>query len=223
MLNSLHKRQLSKLTVNRSIALAVAITAILAGGFTLGAEAHSEHEGVDHEKMMDRMADIAESIAKTAHVKPEALMERKTKGIIDRLNLSDEEAENLEPKVKAVIQHQRERAEALASMLKDLKKTMAVADDAEVQSALEEYKSKQSALNTELKALEASLLEGLTVRQEAILTLSGVIGNQSGQVMYGEHMMFSGLPGRAVKEFKAWGFAPHALPPPHPFHLHRNH
>lgn len=223
MLDLLRKRQLSRLTVNRSIALAIAIAVILAGGYSLGAEAHSQHEGFDREKMMDRMADIAESIAKTAHVKPEALMERKTKGIIDRLNLSDEEAENLEPKVKAVIQHQRERAEALASMLKDLRKTMAAADDAEVQAALEEYKSKQSALNTELETLEASLLEGLTVRQEVILTLSGVIGNQSGQVMYGEHMMFSDLPGRAVKRFKDWGFAPHALPPPHLFHFHRNH
>lgn len=223
MLNLLHKRQLSQITVNRSIALAIAITVILTGGYSLSAEAHSEHEVFDHEKMMNRMADIAESIAKTANVKPEELIERKTKGIIERLNLSDEEAENLEPKVKAVIQHQKERAEALASMLKDLRKNMATADDAEVQSALEEYKSKQSALDTEQKALETSLLEGLTVRQEAILTLSGVIGNQTGHVLFGEHMMFSDLPGRAVKGFKAWGFAPHAPPPPHLFHFHRNH
>lgn len=223
MSNLLHKRRLSRLTLNRPIALAVAFTVILTGGYALGAKAHTEHEEFDHEKMMDRMAEIAEGIAKTAHVGPEKLIERKTKDIIERLNLSDEEAEHLAPKVKAVLQHQKERAETLASMLKDLRKTMAAADDAEVQSALEEYKSKQSASDTELKALETSLLEGLTVRQEAILTLSGVIGNQTGRVLFGEHMQFGVLPGRGVKEFRAWGFGPHAPPPPHLFHFHRFH
>ncbi len=67
----LHKRQLSRLKLNRPIVLAIALTVILTGVYALGAKAHSEHEEFDHEKMMDRMAEIAEGIAKTAHVAPE--------------------------------------------------------------------------------------------------------------------------------------------------------
>ena len=50
MSNFLHKRQLSRLKLNRPICVAIALTVILTGGYSLGAKAHSEHQDFDHEE-----------------------------------------------------------------------------------------------------------------------------------------------------------------------------
>lgn len=175
-----HKPKLSKLALNRSIALLVAITFVLAGNCFFFTHAEAENDDSESEKWEQEKAEKMEK----AKFKAEEMVERRTKRVIARLNLSDEEADGLAPKVKAVIEHRMMRAKALGPMLKNLKKTMVAGDDATVASALEEFKNKRSALQTEIEALEASLLEGLTPRQEALLTLSGVVGKRGGFAMF---------------------------------------
>ena len=187
-----HKPKLSKLALNRSIALLVAITFVLAGSCFFFAHAEAENDDPESEKWEQEKAEKMEM----AKLKAAKRIEWKTKKIVAHLNLSDEEAESLAPKVEAVLQHRMMRAKVLGPMLKNLKKTMVAGDDAAVASALEEFKSKQSALETKLEALEASLLEGLTPRQEALLTLSGAIGKRSGNAM------FKDWHGHGKKKFK---------------------
>ena len=187
-----HKPKLSKLALNRSIALLVAVAFVLAGSCFFIAHAEVENKESKSEKWEQEKAEKMEM----AKLKAAKRIERKTKKIVAHLNLSDEEAESLAPKVEAVLQHRMMRAKALGPMLKDLKKTMVAGDDASVASALEEFKSKRSALGTELEALEASLLEGLTPRQEALLTLSGVVGKRGG------YAMFKDWRGHGKKKFK---------------------
>ena len=186
------KPRLPRLTLNRSIGLLVAITFVLTGGYLLAAQKHPERGKSGHEKWEQHKAEKMEKVK----LKVEELLERKTKRIIGRLNLSDEEAEGTAPKVRAVLQHRMEQRKALGPMMKSLKKTLVAGEDAEVQSALEELKAKQSALETELEALETSLLEGLTARQEALLTLSGVVGKR------GNYHMFKNWRGHAKKKFQ---------------------
>lgn len=187
-----HKPKLSKLALNRSIALLVAITVVLAGSCFFLAHAEAETEDSESEKMEQEKAEKMEM----AKLKAAKRIEWKTKKILASLNLSDEKAESLAPKIEAVLQHRMMRAKALGPMLKDLKKTMVAGDDATVASALEEFKNKRSALDTEIEALEASLLEGLTPRQEALLTLSGVVGERGG------FAMFKDWRGHGKKKFK---------------------
>ena len=186
------KPKLSRLTLNRAIALLVAVTFVLTGGYFFAAQAHPEHDDSEY----DKREQVKKEKMEMAKLKAEKFVERRTKRVIARLNLSDEEAESLAPKVKAVIQHRMMRAKALGPMLKALKKTMVAGDDAEVQSALEEFKTKRSALETELEALETSLLEGLTPRQEVLLTLSGVVGKRGG------YAVFKDWRGHGKKKFK---------------------
>ena len=192
MTNLSHKPRLSKFTLNRSIGLLVAITFVLTGGYLLAAQAHPERGESGHKKWEHRKEEKMEKVK----LKVEELVERKIKGIIARLNLSDEEAEGMAPKVKAVVQHRIEQRKTLGQMVKTLKKTMVAGEDAEVRSALEELKAKQSALETELEALETALLEGLTPRQEALLTLAGVVNKGGG------YQLFKDWRGHAKKKFK---------------------
>ena len=187
-----HKPKLSRLALNRSIALLVAITVVLAGSCFFLAHAEAETEDSESEKMEQEKAEKMEM----AKLKAGKRIEWKTKKILASLNLSDEKAESLAPKIEAVLQHRMMRAKALGPMLKDLKKTMVAGDDATVASALEEFKNKRSALSTELEALEVSLFEGLTPRQEALLTLSGVVGKRGG------FEMFKDWRGHGKKKFK---------------------
>jgi len=175
-----HNPKLSKLAFSRSIALLVTVAFFLAGSCFFLTHAEVEKDDSESEKWEQKKAEKMEM----AKVKAAKRIEWKTKKILAKLNLSYEDAEGLAPKIEAVLQHRMVRGKALRPMLKDLKKTMIAGDDATVASALEEFKNKRSALGTELEALEASLLEGLTPRQEALLTLSGVVGIHSGFAMF---------------------------------------
>lgn len=187
-----HKPKLSKLAFSRSIALLVTVAFVLAGSCFFLTHAEAEKEDSESEKWEQEKAEKMEM----AKLKAAKRIEWKTKKILANLNLSEEDAESLAPKIEAVLQHRMMRAKALGPMLKDLKKTMVAGDDATVASALEEFKNKRAALVTELEALEASLLEGLTPRQEALLMLSGVVGKRGG------FAMFKDWCGHGKKKFK---------------------
>ena len=175
-----HKPNLSKFSLHRSIAILAAITFVLAGSCFFIAHAKAENKESKSEMWEQEKAEKMEM----AKLKAAKRIASKAKKIVAHLNLSDEEAESLAPKVEAVMQHRMMRAKALGPMLKDLKKILVAGDDAAVASALEAYKTKRSALETEFEALEASLLEGLTPRQEALLTLSGAVGKRGGLAMF---------------------------------------
>ncbi|MDE0041693.1 MAG: hypothetical protein OXT74_06635, partial [Candidatus Poribacteria bacterium] len=53
-------------------------------------------------------------------------------------------------------------------------------DNAQIKSALEALKAKQSEQKTKSASLEDDLVELLTVRQEAQLTIAGIVNNSGG-------------------------------------------
>ena len=54
------------------------------------------------------------------------------------------------------------------------------------EAALKSFKAQQAAQKTTAKALETELVELLTVRQEAQLTIAGIVNNDSGFGGFGD-------------------------------------
>ena len=105
------------------------------------------------------------------------MVERQTQRAIEGLNLSDEESKVLTPKIKAIIQQQMRHRQELRSIAEALRTGIDGDDDTQIKSALESLKAKRVEQRTTSEALEKELVELLTLRQEALLTMSGVVNS----------------------------------------------
>ena len=108
------------------------------------------------------------------------MVERQTQRAIEGLNLSDEEAAVLVPRIKAIAQHRLQRRQALRPLTQALCTSVDGEDKAEIKSALDALKAQQNDQKTKAEALEKELVELLTVRQEAQLTIAGVVNSDGG-------------------------------------------
>ena len=115
------------------------------------------------------------------------MVERQTERAIENLNLSDEETTILVPKVKAIAQHRLQQRQELRPFTQALRTSVDGGDSAQIKAALKSFKAQQAAQKKKAEALEKDLVELLTVRQEAQLTIAGIVNNDSG---------FSGFGGR---------------------------
>ena len=115
------------------------------------------------------------------------MVERQTERAIENLNLSDEETTILTPKVKAIAQHRLQQRQELRPFTQALRTSVDGGDSAQIKAALKSFKAQQAAQKKKAEALEKDLVELLTVRQEAQLTIAGIVNNDSG---------FSGFGGR---------------------------
>ena len=105
------------------------------------------------------------------------MVERQTQRAIEDLNLSDEEAAVLVPRIKAIAQHRLQQRQTLRPLTQALRTSVDGEDKAEIKSALDALKAQQSEQKTKAEALEKELVELLTVRQEAQLTIAGVVNS----------------------------------------------
>ena len=118
---------------------------------------------------------------------PAQMVERQTQRAIEDLNLSDEEATILVPKVKAIAQHRLQQRQELRPFTQALRTSVDSGDSKQIKAALKSFKAHQAAQKKKTEALEKELVELLTVRQEARLTIAGIVNSDSG---------FSGFGGR---------------------------
>ena len=117
---------------------------------------------------------------------PAQMAERQTQRAIEGLNLSDEEAAVLVPRIKAIAQHRLQRRQELRPFTEALRTAVDGEDNAQIKAALKSFKAQQAAQKTTVKALETELVELLTVRQEAQLTIAGIVNNDSGFGGFGD-------------------------------------
>ena len=108
------------------------------------------------------------------------MVERQTQRAIENLNLSDEEAAVLVPRIKAIAQHRLQQRQALRPLTQALRTSVDGEDKAEIKSALDALKAQQNEQKTKAEVLEEDLVELLTVRQEAQLTIAGVVNSDGG-------------------------------------------
>ena len=111
---------------------------------------------------------------------PAQMAERQTQRAIENLNLSDEESTVLVPRIKAIAQHRLQQRQALRPLTQALRTAVNGENQAEIKSALDALKAQQNEQQTKADALEKELVELLTLRQEAQLTIAGVVNSDSG-------------------------------------------
>jgi hypothetical protein len=117
---------------------------------------------------------------------PAQMVERQTQRAIENLNLSDEEAAVLVPRIKAIAQHRLQQRQALRPLTQALRTSVDGEDKAEIKSSLDALKAQQNEQKTKAEALEKELVELLTVRQEAHLTIAGIVNNDGGFSGFGD-------------------------------------
>lgn len=111
---------------------------------------------------------------------PAQMAERQTQRAIGDLNLSDEEAAVLVPRIKAIAQHRLQQRQELRPFTQALRTSVDNGDNKQIKAALKSFKAHQAAQKEKAEALEKELVELLTVRQEAQLTIAGIVNNDSG-------------------------------------------
>ena len=114
------------------------------------------------------------------------MVERQTERAIEDLNLSDEETTILVPKVKAIAQHRLQQRQELRPFTQALRTSVDSGDSKQIKAALKTFKAQQAAQKEKAEALEKDLLELLTVRQEAHLTIAGIVNNDGGFSGFGD-------------------------------------
>ena len=113
------------------------------------------------------------------------IVERQTQRAIENLNLSDEEGAVLVPKIKAIAQHRLEQRQTLRPLTQTLRTSVDGEDKAAIKSALDALKAQQNKQKTKAEALEKELVELLTLRQEAQLTIAGIVNSDGGAGGFG--------------------------------------
>lgn len=108
------------------------------------------------------------------------MVERQTQRAIEDLNLSDEETTILVPKIKAIAQHRLQQRQELRPFVQALRTSVDSEDNKQIKVALKSFKAHQAAQKEKAEALEKDLVELLTVRQEAQLTVAGVVNSDGG-------------------------------------------
>lgn len=112
-------------------------------------------------------------------------VERQTQRAIENLNLSDEEGAVLVPKIKAIAQHRLEQRQTLRPLTQALCTSVDGEDKAAIKSALDALKAQRDKQKTRAEALEKELVELLTLRQEAQLTIAGIVNSDGGAGGFG--------------------------------------
>lgn len=110
----------------------------------------------------------------------EEMVERQTQRAIEALNLSEDEKTILVPRIKAIAELQVGRRRELRPLMEALRTAVDSGNNAQIKSALESLKSKQSEQKAKSASLEDDLVELLTLRQEAQLTIAGIVNNSGG-------------------------------------------
>ena len=117
---------------------------------------------------------------------PAQMVERQTQRAIENLNLSDEETAVLVPRIKAIAQHRLQQRQELRPFTQALRTSVDGGDDTQIKPALKSFKAHQAVQKEKAEALEKDLVELLTVRQEAQLTIAGIVNNDSGFGGFGD-------------------------------------
>ena len=111
---------------------------------------------------------------------PAQMVERQTQRAVENLNLSDEETAVLVPRIRAIAQHRLQQRQELRPFAQTLRTSVDAGDRAQIKAALKSFKAHQAAQKEKAEALEKDLVDLLTVRQEAQLTIAGIVNNDSG-------------------------------------------
>ena len=182
MFSTLRKPNLSSPKLNRPLVAILIIGLVLSSAYFISAQ-----EDTRPDRSSRQQQERGERGERgRGQFDPAQMAERQTQRAIEGLNLSDEEAAVLVPRIKAIAQHRLQRRQELRPFTGALRTAVDGEDNAQIKAALKSFKAQQTAQKTTAKALETELVELLTVRQEARLTIAGIVNNDSGFGGFGD-------------------------------------
>ena len=176
MFFALQKPNLSSPKLNRSLVAIFIIGFVLSSAYFISAQEDTRPDRSDLQQQ--RRGERGEG--RRGQFDPAQMAERQTERAIEGLNLSDEEATILVPKIKAIAQHRLQQRQDLRPFTQTLRTSVDDGDSTQIKAALKSFKAHQAAQKEKAEALEKDLVELLTVRQEAQLTIAGIVNNDSG-------------------------------------------
>jgi hypothetical protein len=108
---------------------------------------------------------------------PEQMMERMMERIMERLNLAEDEASVLKPRIEGIIRTRQEQSTEIRELTDALQEAIDAKDAGQIKAKLDEVKAKRKEHKAKSEAMEKELTELLTVEQEANLTVLGVVNS----------------------------------------------
>ena len=176
MFFALQKPNLSGPKLNRSLVAIFIIGLVLSSAYFISAQEDTRPDRSDLQQQ--RRGERGEG--RRGQFDPAQMAERQTQRAIEGLNLSDEEAAILVPKIKTIALHRLQQRQELRPFTQTLRTSVDGEDNTQIKAALKSFKAHQAAQKEKAEALEKDLVELLTVRQEAQLTIAGIVNNDSG-------------------------------------------
>lgn len=176
MFLTLRKPNLSNLRSNRLLVAILVIGFVLSSAYFISAQEdtrpdRSNLQGQERGQRGERGR---------GQFNPAEMAERQTQRAIENLNLSDDEAVVLVPRIRAIAQHRLQQRQELRPLTQALRTAVDGGDNTQIKSSLAAFKAQQAAQKTTSETLEKELVELLTLRQEAQLTIAGVVNSDGG-------------------------------------------
>ena len=167
---------------NRLLIIVCAIGLVLTSGYFISAQEDTRQEDTrpDRSTRQRQQNRQRQRDGGRRQFNPEQMIQRQTERAVENLNLSNEEAAVLTPMIKGILQHRMQQRQVLRPFTEALRTAVDGNDDTQVKSALQALKTEQSAQKTKADTLEKQLIELLTVRQEAQLTIAGIVNSDGG-------------------------------------------
>lgn len=176
MFFTLQNPNLSSPNLNRLLVAIFVIGLVLSSAYFISAQEDTRPDRSDLQQQ--RRGERGEG--RRGQFDPVQMAERQTERAIEGLNLSNEEATILVPKIKAIAQHRLQQRQELRPFTQTLRTSVDGGDNTQIKAALKSFKAYQAAQKEKAEALEKDLVDLLTVRQEAQLTIAGIVNNDSG-------------------------------------------
>jgi len=122
---------------------------------------------------------------------PEAMIQQMLGRTLEPLKLSDEETTVLKPKIEAIMRLRMEQSQATRTLISSLREAINAKNTDQVKAKLKEIKAKREENRKKIEALEEELIGGkdqvglLSLDQEALLTVSGIVNSDGGGGFFG--------------------------------------
>ena len=176
MFLTLRKPNLSSPKLNRPLVVVFIIGFVLSSAYFISAQEDTRPDRSSRQQQERR----ERGEGRRGQFDPAQMAERQTQRAIEDLNLSDEETAVLVPRIKAVAQHRLQQRQELRPFTQALRTSVDSGDNKQIKAALKSLKAHQAAQKDKAETLEKELVELLTVRQEAQLTIAGIVNNDGG-------------------------------------------
>lgn len=115
---------------------------------------------------------------------PAEMMKRRVERVMEQLKLPDDEAAVLKPEIEGIMQTRTKQSTGMRTLISDLQKAIEAKDDVRMKEKLELVKAKRKEHKAQAEKLEKKLVELLTLKQEAQLTIAGIV-NSDGSGLFG--------------------------------------